>query len=169
MFFISKFLSKTKAIIDFIFDLSFLPDKLQTIIFSTGTRGIEILSSLVMLGFAFVFYISGNEISHEDLYSKFQHIHPHVVVCVLTVTAILQLYAAIYQSSKSNIWSGWLLIWSALVWFVITGIFWAAYPPLSTGMSTYLVFAVFCGLAGRSLIRHTKHLEDKKKNKKGGQ
>lgn len=68
MFFISKFLSKTKAIIDFIFDLSFLPDKLQTIVFSTGTRGIEILSSLVMLEFAFVFYVSGNEISHEDLY-----------------------------------------------------------------------------------------------------
>lgn len=168
MSFILRVLSKTQSVLDFFLELRFLPDKIQHWVFGTCTRGIEILNSVVMLGFALVFHVNGKEILHEDLYSKFEHIHPDVMVVVLSITAFLQLYAAIYQSNKSNIWSGWLLIWSALVWSVIAGTFWAAYPPLSTGMFTYLVFAIFCGLAGFSLIRYTKKLEDQKKVKKGG-
>ena len=166
MSFILRVLSKTQSVLGFILDLRFLPDKFQQWIFGTCTRAIEMLNSAVMLGFALVFHVSGKEILHEDLYAKFQHIPPNLMVIVLTGTALLQLYAAIYQSNKSNIWSGWLLIWSALVWSVIAGTFWAAYPPLSTGMSTYLIFAFFCGLAGFSLIRYTKKLEDQKKLKR---
>ena len=150
MSFILRVLSKTQSVLGFILDLRFLPDKFQQWIFGTCTRAIEMLNSAVMLGFALVF----------------QHIPPNLMVIVLTGTALLQLYAAIYQSNKSNIWSGWLLIWSALVWSVIAGTFWAAYPPLSTGMFTYLIFAFFCGLAGFSLIRYTKKLEDQKKLKR---
>ena len=72
---------------------------------------------------------------------------------------------SIKQTNKSNIWSGWLLFGPLIFGFLL---------PESSGLHKWNVSVpgfccFFCGLAGRIFIRHTKHLDDKKKNKKGGQ
>jgi hypothetical protein len=145
-----------------VIDLRFLPDKLQIWLFGTGTRIIEVLSGLAMLGFATVFALHGEEMIKEDLYEKFLHLHPKIFVAILIFVAIGQLFAAFFHSSRSNIISGCFLLWSALIWVVVSGTFIAAYPPLSTGMTTYPIIAIICALAGRNLIKHTKQVEDKK-------
>jgi cytochrome bd-type quinol oxidase subunit 2 len=162
MSFILRVLSKAQSVLDFIFGLRFLPDKFQDWLFGTGTRIIEVLSGFAMLGFALVFALHGEEMIKEDLYEKFLHLHPKIFVTILVIVAVGQLFAAFFQSSRSNILSGCFLIWSALIWVVISGAFIAAYPPLSTGMTTYPVIAIICALAGRNLIKHTKRVEDKK-------
>ena len=149
-------------ILSWLLDLRFLPDKLQKWLFGTGTRVIEIISGFAMLGFALVFSLHGNEMIKEDLYGKFPHLYPKIFITILLIVAIGQLFAAFFHSSRSNILSGCFLIWSALIWFVISGTFIAAYPPLSTGMTTYPVIAIVCALAGRNLIKHAQRIEDKK-------
>lgn len=149
-------------ILSWLLDLRFLPDKLQKWLFGTGTRVIEIISGFAMLGFALVFSLHGNEMIKEDLYGKFPHLYPKIFITILLLVAIGQLFAAFFHSSRSNILSGCFLIWSALIWFVISGTFIAAYPPLSTGMTTYPVIAIVCALAGRNLIKHAQRIEDKK-------
>ena len=84
----------------------------------------------------------------EDLYGKFTHLYPKIFISILTLVAIGQLFAAFFHSNRSNILSGFFMIWSALIWFVISGIFIAAYPPLSTGMTIYPLIAIICALAG---------------------
>ena len=154
----------TKAIkwLYWLLDFRFLPDRLQNWLFGTGTRIIEVLNGFAMLGFALVFGLHGDEIIKEDLYGKFPHLYPKVFVTILIVVAIGQLFAAFFHSSRSNILSGCCLLWSALIWFVISGTFIAAYPPLSTGMTTYPLIAIICALAGRNLIKNTQQAEDKK-------
>lgn len=149
-------------ILSWLLDLRFLPAKLQKWLFGTGTRVIEIISGFAMLGFALVFSLHGNEMIKEDLYGKFPHLYPKIFITILLLVAIGQLFAAFFHSSRSNILSGCFLIWSALIWFVISGTFIAAYPPLSTGMTTYPVIAIVCALAGRNLIKHAQRIEDKK-------
>lgn len=148
--------------LDWVVEFRFLPAWFQNFLFGTCTRVIEITSGLVMLGFAVVFALHGNEMLKEDLYEKFQHLHPDVLVAVLFIVSVSQLSAAVFQSSRSNIISGCLLIWASLIWFLIAGAFIAAYPPLSTGMTTYTVLAVVCALAGRNLIKRTQRVEEKK-------
>lgn len=145
-----------------VLEFRFLPARFQRFLFGTCTRIIEITSGLVMMGFAFVFALHGNEILHEDLYEKFAHLHPHIMVVILLVVGGGQLCAAVFQSSRSNIISGCLLLWASLIWMLIAGTFIAAYPPLSTGMTTYTVLAIVCALAGRNMIKHAQHAEDKK-------
>lgn len=84
----------------------------------------------------------------EDLYGKFPHLYPKIFVSILMPVAIEQLFAAFFHSNRGNILSGFFMIWSALIWFVISGIFIAAYPPLSTGMTIYPLIAIICALTG---------------------
>lgn len=144
------------AMLQQLLDLRFLPDKLQKWLFSTGTRVIEVLSALIMIGFVIVFLAGGHEVFDVDLYQKFLLVHPVILSSVLSIVAIAQLAAAVFQSGRSNVISGYFLILSALIWALISGTFWAGYPPLSTGMTTYPVLAIVCALAGRNSINYAK-------------
>lgn len=142
--------------IQFIAELKFLPDKMQHWLFGTGTRAVEITSALIMLGFAYVLLVSGHEFFIVDPYEKFERLHPQTMAIIMFIVALAQLLAAYYQSARSNVLSGFALIVSALIWFIVFGSFAAAYPPLSTGIFTYLVLSVVCALAGRALITRNR-------------
>ena len=146
-------------------DLRFLPDKIQNWLFETGTRAIEVFSGLAMLGFAFTFLLAGDELYKADLYEKFQHLHKPTLIVILVVVSILQLGFAVVKSHRLKLVTSFLLMFSSLVWAVITGMFIAGYPPVSTGMTTYAALTIVCSFAGLYLNRHAKHLEDKKQGK----
>lgn len=139
-----------------ILDLRFLPDKLQKWLFSTGTRAIEVTSSLIMLGFSFVLFESNHSFFTADLYEKFEQIHPHALAIIMFAVAVAQTVAVFFKSARSNVLSGFTLLLSAFVWFVVFGLFAAAYPPLSTGIFTYLALSIVCALAGRALITRNR-------------
>ncbi|WMY90938.1 hypothetical protein [Snodgrassella communis] len=143
-------------------DLRFLPNKLQKWLFYTGTRVITVTSALIMIGFAGVFLLGGSEVFNLKLYKGFLLLHPYTLAVLLIGVALLQLIIAIFKSNRCSVLSGYLLILSALIWAVISATFWASYPPLTTGMTTYPVLTVVCALAGRNLINYTKRVEDLK-------
>ncbi len=146
-------------------DLRFLPDKFQNWLFDTGTRAIEVFSGLAMLGFAFTFFVSGDEIYTSDLYEKFQHLHKPTLLTILLTVAILQIGFSVVKSYRLKLVSSFLLMLSGLVWAVITGRFIAGYPPVSTGMTTYAVLTIICSFAGLYQNRHVKRLQDQKQGK----
>ncbi|MCX8746149.1 MULTISPECIES: hypothetical protein [Snodgrassella] len=143
-------------------DLRFLPDKLQKWLFHTGTRVITVTSALIMIGFAGIFLLGGSEVFNLKLYKGFLLLHPLTLSVLLIGMAVLQLLVTIFKSNRCNVLCGYLLILSALIWAVISATFWASYPPLTTGMTTYPVLAVVCALAGRNQINYTKRVEDLK-------
>jgi hypothetical protein len=146
-------------------DLRFLPDKIQNWLFETGTRAIEVFSGLAMLGFAFTFLLAEDKLYRVDIYEKFQHLHKPTLVCILVCISVLQLGFAVIKSYRLKLVSSFLLMFSSLIWAVITGMFIAGYPPVSTGMTTYAVFTIICCFAGLYLNRHAKRLEDKVQDK----
>lgn len=142
--------------LEWFLSLRFLPERGQIWFFQTGTRSIEITSSLIMIGFAYILMTSGHEFFIADPYEKFESMHPHKLACIMFLVSLAQITAACFKSARSNVLSGFILLISALVWFVVFGLFAAAYPPLSTGMITYLVLSIVCGLAGRVLISRNR-------------
>ncbi|WP_180295766.1 hypothetical protein [Snodgrassella communis] len=121
---------------------------------------ITVTSALIMIGFAGVFLLGGSEVFNLKLYKGFLLLHPYTLAVLLIGVALLQLIIAIFKSNRCSVLSGYLLILSALIWAVISATFWASYPPLTTGMTTYPVLTVVCALAGRNLINYTKRVED---------
>ena len=115
-----------------------------------------------MIGFAGIFILGGSEVFHLKLYKGFLLLHPLTLSVLLIGVALTQLVIAIFKSNRCSVLSGYLLIFSALIWAVISATFWASYPPLTTGMTTYPVLAVVCALAGRNLINYAKRIEDSK-------
>ena len=148
-------MKRFKTAIEFlqwIFNLRFLPDKVQKWLFGTGTRAVEVMNTLIMLGFAFVLLSSNQDFFIVDPYEKFERLHPHTLSVIMFIVAIAQLIMACFKSARSNVLSGFFLLVSALIWFIVFASFTAAYPPLSTGIFTYLVLSVVCALAGRALV-----------------
>jgi hypothetical protein len=143
-------------------DLRFLPDKLQQWLFCTGTRVITVTSALIMIGFAGIFLLGGSDVFDLKMYKGFLLLRPYTLAVLLIGVALLQLIVTIFKSYRCSVFSGYLLILSALIWAVISATFWASYPPLTTGMTTYPVLTVVCALAGRNLINYTKRVEDLK-------
>ena len=132
-------------------------------IFSSGTKAIEIVSSLMMYGFAINFAFDRDELIKEDLYEKFQHFHTPSLIAILFILASLQLGCSFITRNKFKLINSFLLMVSALAWAIITGIFIASYPPLSTGITTYSILAITCFLAGLYENRKVKYIEDCKK------
>lgn len=141
-------------------NLCFLPNKIQQWLFGTGTRAIEICSACIMLGFAFVLANNNQHLLIIDPYEKFKHISPHFLSICMLIVAIAQITASFFKSARSNVLAGFILLIAALIWFVVFGLFMAAYPPASTAITTYLVLAIICALAGRALITHNRNFVD---------
>lgn len=144
------------SFICFILDFRFLPSKVQNWLFGTATRVLEVVSSLIMLGFSFTLFIGDHDFFTIDLYENFSKIHPHALAGFMLFVAILQLAASVYSSPRSNVISGFSMLLSAFVWFIVFGLFVAAYPPFSTGIFTYSILSLSCALAGRALITRNR-------------
>lgn len=157
-----KVLNSCQKVISFISNLFYL---ICNWIFSSGVKTIEILSSFMMFGFALNFAFDRDELIKEDLYEKFQHFHTPTLIIILIVLAFSQLACVFITRNKFKLINSFLLMFSALVWAIITGTFIASYPPLSTGITTYSVLAIACFMAGLYENRKVKSIEDFKKAK----
>lgn len=148
---------KLKKSINWLIELKFIPLQFQS--FLCGL--IELISGFIMLGFAVVFSIQGHYIFEEEIHGNFAQLPPNLIIFLFFILGISQLVAALFQSSRSNIISGCLLLWSSLIWGLIAGAFIADNPTVLIGLSS-IILAILCGLAGNSLIKHTKRTETAK-------
>lgn len=138
------------------FDWRFLPCYIQHRLFSTGTMAVEVLSGAILVTFGLTFLVSPDNTLMIPSYHKFQQV-PHVMILLATVgVGFAQLAYSMWDSKKSNVVSGFLMIVSSLVFMLISVGFMAAYPPFTTAMTTYPVLAGVTLLAGKNLINYSK-------------
>lgn len=142
--------------VKYMLEWRFLPVRFQKWLLGTGTRVVEFISGIGLLGFALVFWLDADLLLHYPIYYKFQHAPSLLLVMGFGLVGTTQLWAMLYWSHRSNVISGYLLIAGSLIWALVSVAFWAAYPPAHTGMVLPPILVLLCVLAGRNLINFSK-------------
>lgn len=122
-------------------------------IFETATRPFELFNSSFLIWYGYVFAVDGKELYTHHIYQSFQDIPLEVAIGIFVLLGVAQFVLTWRDSPNSNILSGFVLILSSLVWFLMTAAFSQAYPPLNMDM-----FA--CGLMCIASITSGKYLID---------
>lgn len=129
-------------------------------LFEVGTRVVELLNGCLLISFSAVMGINYYKLLHLPSYFRFNvtDVWQWLVVFVL---GVLQLTAMYYKSNRSNQVSGLLLIFSGCIWLIIASIFSVNKAQvITTGVTTYLIIAWICLLAGYELLTINKAIED---------
>ena len=134
--------------------------QLITWMFYTGTRVVEVLNSLLLLGFTVTFLYNFADIIMLQSYKGFAVAGSWLWVIMGTL-GVVQMIATHKKSLQSNQFSGYVLLVSSWVWALISATFIYGLPPLTTAPITYGVFSAMCGMAGMHLIKCNKATEDK--------
>lgn len=117
-------------------------------LFSTPTKSIEFLNGLSMTLFGLIFLFNGSILSKHKIYLNFNYMGPIWVWWLTVIIGLIQLNAMRRDTLESNTVSAIFLKVSALMWFLIALMFGADYPPLSTGVGTYLAMCLVNIMAG---------------------
>lgn len=133
-----------------------LPYALHNWLLQTATRVVEFTSAAGLLGYALVFAANGQHLITLPLYYKFTALPQPVVVVVFVSLGLAQLALMPFKSDRSNVLSGFMLVLSSLVWFLVLAAFDAARPPANTGMVFPTIMAFLCAVAGSRLIDLSK-------------
>ena len=139
--------------VKYVLDWRFLPVRFQKWLFSTGTRVVEFASGLSLIGYAAVFAFSPVDIYNWPIYYKFKTIPESILITVFGGIGLLQLAAMYCQTYKGSVFSGYLLLVSAFIWFLTAQAFWGAFPPAHTGMVIPPLLAFLCALAGNNTLK----------------
>lgn len=139
--------------VKYLLEWSFLPVRFQKWLFGTGTRVVEFASGLSMIGYAAVFAFSPVDIYNWPIYYKFKTIPESILIPVFGGIGLLQVAAMYWQTYKGNVFSGYLLLVSAFIWFLVSVAFFGAYPPAHTGMVIPPLLAFLCALAGNNTMK----------------
>ena len=135
-------------------------------LFDKGTRVVEVLNSLFLIGFATTFIYNFNGILTLPSYRAFAIASSAYWWIGMFVLGVVQFIALIKTSLRSNQASGIILISSAWVWGMVAGTFIASLPPLASEPITYSIFTLMCATAGLYLLKTNKVEEDTTKGRK---
>ena len=129
-------------------------------LFDKGTRVVEVLNSLFLIGFASTFIYNLNGILTVPSYKAFAIASSPYWWIGMFVLGVVQFMALIKTSLQSNQASGIILISSAWVWGMVAGTFIASLPPLTPAPIGYSIFSLMCATAGLYLLKLNKVEED---------
>lgn len=135
-------------------------------LFDKGTRVVEVLNSLFLIGFASTFIYNFNGILTLPSYRAFAIASSVYWWIGMFVLGVVQFMTLIKTSLRSNQASGIILISSAWVWGMVAGTFIASLPPLASEPITYSIFTLMCATAGLYLLKTNKVEEDTTKGRK---
>lgn len=145
-----------------ILDWRFLPHKFQAWLFNRATNMIEFINLACLIGVFVVLFIDDGGMYEVQTYHKLQTLPESYVLTVLGGTILLQSLPLLLKGLHKTAVSGYALLFSGLVWFVISAAYVASYPPLNLGMVFAPIFSFLCVLAGRNLIVFSVELEKRK-------
>ena len=129
-------------------------------LFDKGTRVVEVLNSLFLIGFATTFIYNFEGILSLSSYKAFAIASGAHWWIGMFVLGVVQFMALIKTSLQSNQASGIILISSAWVWSMVAGTFIASLPPLTPAPIVYSVFTLMCATTGLYLLKLNKVEED---------
>ena len=153
--------------VKYVLEWRFLPVRFQKWLFGTGTRVVEFASGLSMIGYAAVFAFSPVDIYDWPIYYKFKTIPESILITVFGGIGLLQLASMYWQTYRGNVFSGYLLLVSAFIWYLTAQAFWGAFPPAHTGMVIPPILAFLCLLAGNNSLKFLFSGEKLKDSLKG--
>ena len=153
--------------VKYVLEWRFLPVRFQKWLFGTGTRVVEFASGLSMIGYAAVFAFSPVDIYDWPIYSKFKTIPESILIPVFSGIGLLQLAAMYWQTYKGNVFSGYLLLVSAFIWYLTAQAFWGAFPPAHTGMVIPPILSFLCLWAGHHSLTSPSSAEKLKDSLQG--
>ena len=129
-------------------------------LFDKGTRVVEVINSLFLIGFASTFIYNFEGIISLSSYKVFAIASSPYWWIGMFVLGVVQFMALLKTSLQSNQASGIILISSAWVWSMVAGTFIASLPPLSPAPIVYSIFTLMCATAGLYLLKLNKVEED---------
>ena len=129
-------------------------------LFDKGTRVVEVLNSLFLIGFATTFIYNFEGVISLSSYKVFAIASSPYWWIGMFVLGVVQFMALLKTSLQSNQASGIILISSAWVWSMIAGTFIASLPPLTPAPIVYSVFTLMCATTGMYLLKTNKVEED---------
>lgn len=129
-----------------------LPFRLRNWLLETATRVIECVSGLAMLGYAAVFQANGQKLVATELYYKFATLPLWAVVSVFVMLGAGQLLLMPLKTARGCVLSGFVLVVSALVWFLVFAAFETSPVPANTGVIFPSIMAFLCAASGSRLI-----------------
>ena len=129
-------------------------------LFDKGTRVVEVLNSLFLIGFATAFINDFEGILSSSSYKAFAIASSVYWWIGMFVLGVVQFVALLKTSLHSNQASGIILISSAWVWGMVVGGFIASLPPLTPAPIVYSIFSLMCATAGMYLLKTNKVEED---------
>lgn len=121
-------------------------------LFSTTTRPFELVNSFYFMSYAYVFWDSGEILYAHNIYAAFQKIPLWLTISCFAVLGLLQFVMIWRDTAASREFAGWLSLCAGVVWAFVYGAFYAAYPPLNTGMMHSAVMFFACLLIGKYMI-----------------
>ena len=125
-------------------------------LFDKGTRVVEVLNSLFLIGFATTFIYNFEGILSLSSYKAFAIASSAYWWIGMFVLGVVQFIALLKTSLQSNQASGIILISSAWVWGMVAGTFIASLPPLTPAPVGYSIFSLMCATAGIYLLKTNK-------------
>ena len=129
-------------------------------LFDKGTRVVEVLNSLFLIGFATTFINDFEGILTLPSYRAFAVASSAYWWIGMFTLGVVQFMALIKTSLHSNQASGIILISSAWVWGMVAATFIASLPPLTSAPIMYSIFTLMCATAGLYLLKTNKVEED---------
>ena len=129
-------------------------------LFDKGTRVVEVLNSLFLIGFASTFIYNFNGILTLPSYRAFAVASSAYWWIGMATLGIVQFMALIKTSLRSNQASGIILISSAWVWGMVAGTFVASTLTITSAPIIYSIFSLMCATAGIYLLKTNKVEED---------
>lgn len=130
-------------------------------LFSQGTRVVEFLNTILLLGFTFpLLYNLDTLISHAP-YPKIYLMGNPFWWSAIAILGFVQWFAMSRKGIHSNQLSGFILMVSGWTWGMIASLFLVKSPPLTPAPMVYMAIGFICVIAGLYLLRTNKKVEDR--------
>lgn len=130
-------------------------------LFSQGTRVVEFLNTILLLGFTFpLLYNLDTLISHAP-YPKIYLMGNPFWWSAIAILGFIQWFAMSRKGIHSNQLSGFILMVSGWTWGMIASLFLVKSPPLTPAPIVYMAIGFICVIAGLYLLRTNKKVEDR--------
>lgn len=128
--------------------------------FEHETRVVEFMNTVLLLGFTIPFIYNIDLLLATPLYRSFYLDSSLVIWFSMPMIGIIQGWAMIKKGVHSNQFSGYILMVSAWIWGIVSSLFVASAPPLTTAPIICGVIAFTCAMSGLYLLKHNKAVED---------
>lgn len=130
-------------------------------LFSQGTRVVEFLNTILLIGFTFPLLYNLDDIVTHAPYPKIYLIGNPLWWSAMAILGLIQWFAMSRKGVHSNQLSGFILMVSGWVWCMIASLFLVASPPLTPAPIVYMAIGFVCVVAGLYLLRINKKVEDR--------